>query len=285
MFTDHARVTTIGEGERWWVSLNSFQLFLEAFWKHLRPGGRDLGETIRSSINFAPLARIRLGSFEIPVTGAMISLAAAVFILGLFGLWLGRGLKKYEITGKQALAEKLYLAVVNLGEGAGMNREQAEAALPWTLSMGLYIFASNAVAVIEMPASAVNPAVPLSLALFSVVFIILMGIRLVGLRGFGYSLIDPMPGLLPFNILDYILKPVSLALRLFGNVFGAFILLGFVKTIIPLILPSILGLWFDVADGLIQGLIFMYLTTTYLGELIEKANHTKERMALKKVQV
>ena len=78
------------------------------------------------------------------------------------------------------------------------------------------------------------------------------------------------------------LKPVSLALRLFGNVFGATILLGFIKPVIPLILPSILGLWFDVADGLIQGLIFMYLTTTYLGELVEKANNTSERLASKK---
>jgi F-type H+-transporting ATPase subunit a len=78
---------------------------------------------------------------------------------------------------------------------------------------------------------------------------------------------------------------VSLTLRLFGNVFGAYILLGFIKTVIPLILPSILGLWFDVADGLIQGLIFMYLTTTYLGEVVEKSEHTAERLAQKNQKI
>ncbi len=262
--------------------MSNFQLFLKALWEELKPGGRDLGEAIRSSINFAPKFYIQIGSFTIPVTGPMISLLAAVLLLTLLALWLRRGLSKDKPSGKQALLEKLYLAVVNLGVEAGMTRVQAEKALPWTLTMGLYIFASNAIAVVEMPASAVNPAVPLALALFSIAFIILMGIRLVGVKGFGYSLIDPIPGLLPFNVLDYMLKPVSLALRLFGNVFGATILLGFIKTVIPLILPSILGLWFDVADGLIQGLIFMYLTTTYLGELVEKANNTSERLASKK---
>lgn len=262
-----------------------FQSFLKALWEDLKPGGRDLGEAIRSSINFAPKFYLKLGPLSIPVTGSMVSLLAAVLILIVLAFWLRRGLSKYQISGKQALAEKLYLAVVNLGTEAGMTPDQAQRALPWTLTMGLYIFFSNAVAVVEMPASAVNPAVPLSLALFSIVFIILMGIRLVGLKGFGYSLIDPIPGLLPFNILDYMLKPISLALRLFGNVFGASILLGFIKTVIPLLLPSILGLWFDVADGLIQGLIFMYLTTTYLGELVEKANNTSERLASKKTLI
>ncbi len=93
-----------------------------------------------------------------------------------------------------------------------------------------------------------------------------------------------MPGLLPFNILDYMIKPVSLALRLFGNVFGAFILIAVLRTIMPLILPSLFGLWFDVADALIQALIFVYLTTSYLGEVVEKADNTAERLASKKEQ-
>ena len=261
------------------------QKFLKTLWEHLRPGGRDIGETIRSSINFAPRFYIRIGNLSIPVTSSMISLVLSVVILTVLGLWLRRGLKKYNITGKQALVEKLYLGVIGLSEGAGMNRKQAEIALPWTLTMGLYIFMSNAIAVAEFPAAAMNPAMPLALAIFSVVFIIAMGIHLVGFKGFGYSLIDPIPMLLPFNILDYLIKPVSLTLRLFGNVFGAYILLGFIKTVIPLILPSILGLWFDIADGLIQGLIFMYLTTTYLGEVVEKSEHTAERLAQKNQKI
>ena len=261
-----------------------FDKFLSSLWEHLRPGGRDIGESIRAAINFAPQFYLKIGRFTIPVTGAMISLIASVILLTILAFWLRRGLNKYEITGKQALTEKLYFAVISLGVSSGLKRDQAETVLPWTLGIGLYIFTSNVVAIAEMSASAVNPAVPVSLALYTLVFVIAMGIHLVGIKGFGHSLIDPMPGLLPFNILDYMIKPVSLALRLFGNVFGAFILIAVIRTIMPLILPSLFGLWFDVADALIQALIFVYLTTTYLGEVVEKAENTAERLASKKEQ-
>lgn len=254
-------------------------VFFNSLWEHLKPGGRDLGETIRSSIDFSPVWTIRFGSISIPVTGAMISLAVSILLLLVFGFWLRRGLRKYEISGKQALAEKLYLTVINLSESFGMNRRQAEIVLPWTLTLGLYICVSNAIAIAHFHAAAMNPAVPFSLALFALVLIVGMGVRLLGLKGFWYSLIDPIPGLLPFNLLDYLIKPVSLALRLFGNIFGGFILLQFVKTVMPLVFPQVLGLWFDVAVGVLQAVIFMYLTTSYIGEVVEKSNHTAERIA------
>ena len=59
--------------------VSNFQLFLKALWEELKPGGRDLGEALRSSINFAPKFYIQIGSFTLPVTGPMISLLAAVY--------------------------------------------------------------------------------------------------------------------------------------------------------------------------------------------------------------
>ena len=119
------------------------QIFFNKLWEHLKPGGRDLGETIRSSIDFGPVWNIRIGDVTIPVTGAMISLVTSVLILIVLALWLRRGLRKHGISGKQALTEKLYLIVINLCESFGMNRQQAEIVLPWTLTLGLYIFLNN----------------------------------------------------------------------------------------------------------------------------------------------
>lgn len=79
-----------------------------------------------------------------------------------------------------------------------------------------------------------------------------------------------------FKILDFIIKPMSLALRLFGNVFGAFILMEFLYILIPAIVPGVFGLWFDIADGLIQAVIFSYLTVLYIGEIVENAEAAKE---------
>ena len=66
-----------------------------------------------------------------------------------------------------------------------------------------------------------------------------MSIRFVGWKGFWHSLVYPKAMLLPFKILDYLIKPMSLSLRLFGNIFGAFILMEFIYLIIPAILPGV----------------------------------------------
>ena len=96
-----------------------------------------------------------------------------------------------------------------------------------------------------------------------------MTIRFVGLKGFWLSLTQPIAIMLPFKLLDYVVKPLSLALRLFGNVFAAFVFMEFLSVSIPLILPGIAGLWFDIIDGMIQAVVFSYLTMSYIGENVE----------------
>ena len=43
----------------------------------------------------------------------------------------------------------------------------------------------------------------------------------------------------------------------------------FLSVSIPLILPGIAGLWFDIIDGMIQAVVFSYLTMSYIGENVE----------------
>ena len=83
--------------------------------------------------------------------------------------------------------------------------------------------------------------------------------------------------MVPFKIIDFFIKPISLALRLFGNVFGAFILMEFLGIVCPLIVPGAFSLWFDLMDGILQAVVFCYLTTSYIGEVVESAHATKER--------
>ena len=45
---------------------------------------------------------------------------------------------------------------------------------------------------------------------------------------------------------------------------------------VPIILPGIIGLWFDLADGLLQAVIFSYLTMSYIGEIVEIGHEYKE---------
>ena len=79
----------------------------------------------------------------------------------------------------------------------------------------------------------------------------------------------PMAILTPINILEIFIRPLSLCMRLFGNVLGAFVIMELVTLVFPVVVPAILSLYFDVFDGLIQAYVFVFLTSLYIAEAVE----------------
>ena len=79
----------------------------------------------------------------------------------------------------------------------------------------------------------------------------------------------PMAILTPINILEIFIRPLSLCMRLFGNVLGAFVIMELVTLVVPAGVPAILSLYFDVFDGLIQAYVFVFLTSLYIAEAVE----------------
>ncbi|MBP1737456.1 MAG: F0F1-type synthase, alpha subunit [Oscillospiraceae bacterium] len=111
----------------------------------------------------------------------------------------------------------------------------------------------------------------LALAIISIVLIPISGIRYKGLGGWLKSFLKPMPMMLPFNILDYGTRILSLTLRLFGNILAGFVIMEllyqgalFVKPLIP-----IASAFFDLFDAGLQSYIFVFLSSMYIAEVIE----------------
>ena len=263
-------------GESW------FSQFLEAFVEKLReafsPG--DIGEEIRANI-LQKQYHFSVGGINILLTDAVLIMWLAVLLLFFFAVWLGR--KKERIpSGRQAFSETIVGVFLNLCQSNGMKREQAEQVAPFVGSICFFLVFCDLLSVFRLKPPAKNLAFPFALAFFTIISVIFISIRFVGVKGFCRSLVDPMKAMLPFKILDYIIKPMSLALRLFGNIFGAFILMEFVYIIMPAVLPWILGLWFDIGDGIIQAVVFAYLTTSYIGEILESAEKYEESHTFKK---
>ncbi|MDR0878081.1 MAG: F0F1 ATP synthase subunit A [Treponema sp.] len=109
-----------------------------------------------------------------------------------------------------------------------------------------------------------------ALAILTLLLMLIGGLRARGLKGWLKNLLHPVPMMLPFNLLDFIIRPLSLCLRLFGNILGGFIIMLLVEQAlpIPLLVPSALSLYFDFFDGLIQAVIFTFLTTIFVGEAV-----------------
>ena len=90
-------------------------------------------------------------------------------------------------------------------------------------------------------------------------------------RGFGKWLkhfFEPMPPFVIINIVEELSRPVTLAMRLFGNILAGEILLEILYALAPVLVP-LLWVVFSLVVGLIQAYIFTTLTSIYLKESVE----------------
>ena len=255
----------------WWAQ------FWEAFKEELGSafGGKSIGEEIRHGI-MQWKGYFQFGDSKVPITDAIIITWLAVAIGIVIFWWLGR--KREMIPGgRQSIMESLIGILFGVCKDYGLNEEQAEKIIPMVGTIGIVLISCNVCSIFKLPPPAKNIAFPLALGIFAIIYVIVMSIRFVGLKGFGRSFVDPKPYMLPFKIIDFFIKPISLALRLFGNVFGAFILMEFLSIVIPVIVPGVFSLWFDRMDGILQAIVFCYLTTSYIGEVVESAHAVAER--------
>jgi F-type H+-transporting ATPase subunit a len=107
------------------------------------------------------------------------------------------------------------------------------------------------------------------MAIMSMCVVLFAGIKYKKMSGWLKSFIEPTPVMLPFKILELFIKPTSLALRLFGNILGAFIVMELIYMALPAIAPAALSLYFDLFDGILQAYVFMFLTSLYIAEALE----------------
>jgi F-type H+-transporting ATPase subunit a len=77
--------------------------------------------------------------------------------------------------------------------------------------------------------------------------------------------------MLPINIMERVMLPISLALRLFGNMLAATLVVELVYGALPKIgLPIIAHAYFDLFDGTIQMLVFSMLTMIQIKLIAEE---------------
>lgn len=127
---------------------------------------------------------------------------------------------------------------------------------------------------IKPPTRDIN--VTAAFALLTILIVLIGGLRAQGFRGWGKRLLAPTPMMLPFNLLEYVIRPLSLALRLFGNMLGGFIIMLLVEGALPIpfVVPAFLSLYFDLFDGLIQAVVFTFLSSLFIAEAVAEAEDT-----------
>ena len=70
-------------------------------------------------------------------------------------------------------------------------------------------------------------------------------------------------------LIEVVIRPTSLCMRLFGNVLGSYVVMKLLEFICPAVLPIPFSLYFDFFDGFIQAYVFVFLTSLFIKEAIE----------------
>ncbi len=214
-----------------------------------------------------------------------VFMATIAFVLVLIGAFLTRrqlqasedaGVLPARKFGVFFFYEAIIGAVWNLMKGM-MGAQEARRHFPIVGTLAFYIFTMNVLALIPggAPATAnLNANIVMGLTVFLATHI--SGIRVQGVVGYAKHFMGPMLALAPLMIvvelISHMVRPLSLSLRLLGNMTGDHkvleIFLGFHVPFLPLPL-MFLGLMVVC----IQTMVFVLLSTVYLSLAVEKHDH------------
>lgn len=155
--------------------------------------------------------------------------------------------------------------------------EHGKPLLPLMGTLAFFIFFSNISGQIPgfvPPTSNLNTPAACALIVFFATHI--YGVKVNGMRYLKHFL-GPVwwmsPLMLPLEIISHLARPLSLSMRLFGNIFGDHTVLAVFMMLIPLIIPLPM-LLLGIFVAIVQTFVFMLLSIIYIGAAIE--HHEEE---------
>ena len=146
--------------------------------------------------------------------------------------------------------------------------------MPLAIALFTFILAANWLHLIPsghdphfLPAPTADVNLTYALGLLVIVGVHVFSIRQRGFRKYAKHYFEPYPVLFPINLIEELVKPFTLALRLFGNIFSGAIMVSLIALFPAWILwgPNVIWKSFDLFVGLIQAFIFALLTILYFG--------------------
>ena len=138
--------------------------------------------------------------------------------------------------------------------------------VPYLITVILYLGISNIIGLFGFKPPTKDLNVTAALAIMSMFLIEYSGIHRNGLKHWVKHFAEPVPVVAPILILEIIIRPLSLCMRLFGNVLGAFVIMELLKLVAPVLIPIPFSFYFDIFDGFLQAYVFVFLTALFMNE-------------------
>jgi F-type H+-transporting ATPase subunit a len=240
---------------------------------------------MESSIKIGEHKTVELWGMTFNVDTIASTLVAGAAVLAL-GFWARRALSRDSQDHVPSKIQMIWESVVNeVNKQVEDNLGRVHPyAAPLAISIFFFVLFANWLELLPtelnedvhlLPAPTADVNLTYALALVTMVSVWVYGLRLKGARGYFRHFVEPFPVMLPLNILEELIKPVTLALRLFGNIFAGGIMLALIGALIgwsvsDIPIGGVVGfvfniVWklFDMFIGAIQAFIFALLTVLY----------------------
>ena len=204
-----------------------------------------------------------IASFDL--FGITWNLTETVFIQWIVMLVLTSKLEIIPKTTRQAAAEWIVTFARNMVDTTMGPRYKG-----YTTYIGAllcFLLLNNLMSLFGLKNPTSDISVTGAIALITFVLTQINRARTGKVKGFFHAFIEPMPFMLPFNIIGEIANPLSQALRIFGNMVAGMVIGGLIYFALgnfAILIPAITSLYFDIFSAVIQAYIFTTLTMAYI---------------------
>ena len=210
----------------------------------------------------------------VQITSTLTTMWAIILILTILSILATRKLK--DVPGPlQNLAEMAVEGLQNYFAGI-MGAKAAKKYFPIFATYFIFIIVCNYSGLLPgaghfkgfaVPTACLSVTAALAIVAFFTTHTI--GIREVGAKRYFKAFIMPYLIMLPLNLIEQAVRPVSLALRLYGNLYSEEMVVEQLYNIFPVLLPLLMNV-LSLLFCFIQAMVFTMLLSIYVAEGIEE---------------
>jgi F-type H+-transporting ATPase subunit a len=244
---------------------------------------------IQKIVELPPVNVPGLGAIDLSITNSVFAmLLAATLVIVFYAL----ASKKAVVPGRlQTVGEMLYGLVDGLAES--IIGHEGKKFLPFVFTLFAFVLFMNIQGMFLVFTSTSQLAVTLTLGLLVILTVVAVGFAKNGIKFFKLFAPSGVPGwILPLvvliEIVSFLVRPLTLALRLFGNMVGGHVVLkifaGFVVALgglgvlgwagAALALSSVVALTaLEFMVAFLQAFVFAVLTCVYLNDVVHLDSH------------
>ncbi len=214
--------------------------------------------------------KFSIGGLDIVISESIVVQWIVIGILAVVFFILGRNLKLRATSRRQMAAEYIvgfFRGMVNDTMGVKYKKYTVYIGALFCMSL-----VSSLMGLLGLRAPTSDLSVVATWGAITFILTQRNKIKTGGIKGFFKGFVEPMPFMLPFNIIGEIANPVSQSLRHFANILAGSVVGGLIYFALGQVagglasigVPAILSLYFDLFSSFIQAYIFCTLTMAYV---------------------